>query len=89
MRCGTRSWNLNNLSLAGTYFWRGRVVVFGVTRSSRDARVNPSATQRRAVTLGKRRSIKREWQGTWLLRAVTCIDLTTLASDDTPRNVQR
>jgi deoxyribose-phosphate aldolase len=54
-----------------------------------DTRVNPSATQRRAATLGKRRSIKKEWQAAWLLRAVTCIDLTTLAGDDTPGNVQR
>jgi deoxyribose-phosphate aldolase len=54
-----------------------------------DTHVNPSATQRRAATLGKRRSIKKEWQAAWLLRAVTCIDLTTLAGDDTPGNVQR
>ncbi len=54
-----------------------------------DTHVNPSATQRRVMTLVKRRSIKREWQAAWLLRAVTCIDLTTLAGDDTPGNVQR
>lgn len=28
-------------------------------------------------------------QAAWLLRAVTCIDLTTLAGDDTPSNVHR
>ena len=54
-----------------------------------DTRVNPSATRRRAATLGKRRSIKKDWQAAWLLRAVTCIDLTTLAGDDTPGNVAR
>ena len=54
-----------------------------------DTHVNLSATQRRAATLGKRRSIKQQWQAAWLLRAVTCIDLTTLAGDDTPGNVQR
>jgi len=54
-----------------------------------DTRVNPSAAQRRASTLGKRRSVKKEWQAAWLLRAVTCIDLTTLAGDDTPGRVQR
>jgi deoxyribose-phosphate aldolase len=54
-----------------------------------ETRVNPSATQRRAATLGKRRSIKKDWQAAWLLRAVTCIDLTTLAGDDTPGKVQR
>lgn len=28
-------------------------------------------------------------QAAWLLKAVTCIDLTTLSGDDTPSNVQR
>ena len=55
----------------------------------RASRVNPSATRRRAATLRTRRSIKKEWQAAWLLRAVTCIDLTTLAGDDTPSNVRR
>lgn len=54
-----------------------------------DTHTNPSATQRRAKTLGTRRSVKKEWQAAWLLRAVTCIDLTTLAGDDTRSNVQR
>lgn len=54
-----------------------------------DTYVNPSATQRRAATLGKRRSVKKEWQAAWLLKAVTCIDLTTLAGDDTPGKVHR
>jgi deoxyribose-phosphate aldolase len=55
----------------------------------RDTHVNPSATERRAATLGTRRSVKKEWQAAWLLRAITCIDLTTLAGDDTPGNVKR
>jgi deoxyribose-phosphate aldolase len=55
----------------------------------RAARVNPSATRRRAATLGARRSVKKNHQAGWLLRAVTCIDLTTLAGDDTPSNVRR
>lgn len=54
-----------------------------------DANVNLSATQRRAATLATRRSIKKDWQAAWLLRALTCIDLTTLAGDDTPGKVQR
>ena len=54
-----------------------------------DTHVNPSATRRRAETLKTRRSIKKDWQAAWLLRAITCIDLTTLAGDDTPGNVQR
>ena len=53
------------------------------------ARVNLSATERRAATLTTRRSIKKDWQAAWLLRAVTCIDLTTLSGDDTPGNVKR
>jgi len=52
-------------------------------------RVNRSAVERRAATMGKRRSVKKEWQAAWLLRAISCIDLTTLAGDDTPGNVMR
>lgn len=51
--------------------------------------VNLSAVERRASTLGKRRSVKRDAQAAWLLKAVTCTDLTTLAGDDTPGNVRR
>jgi deoxyribose-phosphate aldolase len=54
-----------------------------------DSNINLSAAQRRAATLGTRRSVKKDWQAAWLLRAVTCIDLTTLAGDDTPGNVLR
>jgi deoxyribose-phosphate aldolase len=53
------------------------------------ARVNRSAVERRAATLPARRSIKKEWQAAWLLRAITCIDLTTLSGDDTPGRIQR
>lgn len=53
------------------------------------ARVNRSAVERRVATLPARRSIKKDWQAAWLLRAVTCIDLTTLAGDDTPGRVRR
>lgn len=52
-------------------------------------RVNRSAVERRAATLGTRRSVKKEWQAAWLLKAVSCIDLTTLGGDDTPGNVLR
>ena len=51
--------------------------------------VNRSATERRAATLGNRRSVKQDWQAAWLLRAITMIDLTTLAGDDTPGKVTR
>ena len=53
------------------------------------SRINRSAVERRAATLPKRRSVKKEWQAGWLLRAITCVDLTTLAGDDTPGRVQR
>jgi deoxyribose-phosphate aldolase len=55
----------------------------------RAARANRSALERRATTLGKRRTVKKEWQAAWLLRAVTLMDLTTLQGDDTPGRVRR
>jgi deoxyribose-phosphate aldolase len=51
--------------------------------------VNRSAVERRAATLPARRTVKKEWQAAWLLRAITCIDLTTLSGDDTRGAVQR
>lgn len=55
----------------------------------RTYRINRSAVERRAATLPRRRTVKRAWQAAWLLRAVTCIDLTTLSGDDTAGNVRR
>jgi deoxyribose-phosphate aldolase len=55
----------------------------------RSLRMNRSAVERRAATIPTRRTVKKEWQAGWLLRAVTMIDLTTLAGDDTPGNVRR
>ena len=52
-------------------------------------RVNRSAVERRASTIGTRRTVKKQWQAAWLLKAISCIDLTTLAGDDTPGNVSR
>ena len=51
--------------------------------------VNASAVERRAATLTARRSVKKEYQAAWLVKAMTCIDLTTLAGDDTPERVRR
>jgi deoxyribose-phosphate aldolase len=51
--------------------------------------VNASAVERRAATLTTRRSVKKEYQAAWLVRAMTCIDLTTLSGDDTPERVRR
>ena len=54
-----------------------------------DVRINRSAVERRAATLGTRRTVKKEWQAAWLVNAVRCLDLTTLAGDDTPGTVRR
>ena len=50
---------------------------------------NTSAIERRAASLPARRSVKKAYQAAWLLKAVTCIDLTTLSGDDTARRVAR
>jgi len=52
-------------------------------------RVNTSAVERRAQTHVARRTVKKEWQAAWLLRAVTCMDLTSLSGDDTDERVRR
>lgn len=54
-----------------------------------DVRVNTSAVERRAQTQVARRTVKKEWQAAWLLRAITCMDLTTLSGDDTDERVRR
>ena len=53
------------------------------------AQANTSAIERRAATLPGRRSVKKEYQAAWLLKAVSLIDLTTLSGDDTPGRVRR
>ena len=55
----------------------------------RSIHVNRSAVERRAATIPTRRTVKKEWQAAWLLRAIPLIDLTTLAGDATPGNVLR
>lgn len=55
----------------------------------RQAQANTSAIERRAATLPGRRSVKKEYQAAWLLKAITCIDLTTLSGDDTANRVRR
>src|SRR5438105_11738737 len=52
-------------------------------------RVNTSAVERRAQTHVARRTVKKDWQAAWLLRAITCMDLTTLSGDDTDERVRR
>jgi deoxyribose-phosphate aldolase len=52
-------------------------------------RMNRSALERRAGTIGTRRTVKKDYQLAWLLKAITLIDLTTLNADDTPGRVER
>jgi len=55
----------------------------------REVRVNTSAVERRAQSQVARRTVKKDWQAAWLLRAITCMDLTTLSGDDTDERVRR
>src|ERR1700722_8391927 len=55
----------------------------------REVRVNTSAIERRAQSQVARRTVKKDWQAAWLLRAITCMDLTTLSGDDTDERVRR
>src|SRR5580704_18492496 len=55
----------------------------------KDVRVNTSAVERRAQTHVARRTVKKDWQAAWLLRAISCMDLTTLSGDDTDERVRR
>ena len=50
---------------------------------------NTSAIERSANTLPGRRTVKKAYQAAWLARAITLIDLTTLAGDDTEGRVRR
>lgn len=54
-----------------------------------NVRVNTSAVERRAQSQVSRRTVKKEWQAAWLLRAISCMDLTTLSGDDTDDRVRR
>lgn len=55
----------------------------------KEVRINTSAVERRAQTLVTRRTVKKDWQAAWLLRAISCMDLTTLSGDDTDERVRR
>ncbi|KIC10455.1 deoxyribose-phosphate aldolase [Leisingera sp. ANG-M1] len=50
---------------------------------------NTSAIERRCATLPGRRSVKKDHQAAWLLKAISLIDLTTLSGDDTEGRVRR
>ena len=67
-----------------------RIAAFPSTSTGyRQVRVNTSAVERRAQSHTARRTVKKEWQAAWLLRAITCMDLTTLSGDDTDERVRR
>jgi deoxyribose-phosphate aldolase len=55
----------------------------------REVRVNTSAVERRTQSQVARRTVKKDWQAAWLLRAISCMDLTTLSGDDTDERVRR
>ncbi|MCY4300718.1 MAG: deoxyribose-phosphate aldolase [Aestuariivita sp.] len=55
----------------------------------RSIQSNRSAIERRAATLPARRTVKKDWQAAWNLKAISCIDLTTLSGDDTESRVRR
>ncbi|MGZ8341421.1 MAG: deoxyribose-phosphate aldolase, partial [Telluria sp.] len=52
-------------------------------------KVNRNAADRRAASLANRRTVKKEYPAAWLVKAIQCIDLTTLGGDDTPGRVER
>ncbi|MBL4596804.1 MAG: deoxyribose-phosphate aldolase [Robiginitomaculum sp.] len=54
-----------------------------------EIRINLSAVERRIASHANRRSVKKQWQVAWLLKAISLIDLTTLSGDDTPGRVRR
>src|ERR1700758_5242020 len=54
-----------------------------------EVRVNTSAVERRTQSHVARRTVKKDWQAAWLLRAISCMDLTTLSGDDTDERVRR
>src|ERR1700758_116223 len=54
-----------------------------------EVRVNTSAVERRTQPHAARRTGKKDWRAAWLLRAISCMDLTTLSGDDTDERVRR
>nr|CAG4640996.1 EOG090X08W6 [Eulimnadia texana] len=53
------------------------------------SRVNEAAVKRKVADLMNSRTVNENEQPAWLARAIQCIDLTTLAGDDCPSNVDR
>lgn len=74
--------------LAGQHLSSNRGVPLNLERVRRVA-VNTSAVERRTQSHVARRTVKKEWQAAWHLRAIACMDLTTLSGDDTEERVRR
>ena len=85
---GTTQSNVTALHASGSGIARNPGMDFNPDLFGR-IRINRSAVERRAATIGTRRSVKKKHQAAWLLKALSCIDLTTLAGDDTPGKVRR
>ena len=47
------------------------------------------AIEKRAAEIKTKRCVKKQYQAAWLLRVTSCIDLTTLAGDDSIANIER
>src|SRR5579864_3345881 len=75
-------------TLQGTPLFPNRGTPLNVERV-KQVSVNTSAVERRAQTHVARRTVKKEWQAAWELRAISCMDLTTLSGDDTDERVRR
>ncbi|MBT8448733.1 MAG: deoxyribose-phosphate aldolase, partial [Gammaproteobacteria bacterium] len=75
----------NVVSIAGDNPTEGDVNNPGIEFNAdliKDIRINLSAIKSRTDSLKARRSLKKEWQTAWMLKAVSCIDLTTLSPQD-------
>src|SRR6202451_249851 len=77
-----------DVTLAGRHLLSNRGIPLNLDWV-RQVRVNTSAVERRAQSHVARRAVKKDWQAAWLLRAITCMDLTTLSGDDTDERVRR
>src|ERR1700685_1724688 len=77
-----------DVTLAGRHLLSNRGIPLNLDWV-RQVRVNTSAVERRAQSHVARRAVKKDWQAAWLLRAITCMDLTTLSGDDTDDRVRR
>src|SRR5271168_1332894 len=88
LQSGAISKSRHAATLAGCDLLANTGIALDVNRIQ-EVRVNTSAVERRAQSQVARRTVKKAWQAAWLLRAITCMDLTTLSGDDTDERVRR